>query len=432
MRCIEMVTTSFPRRFEERLREVAGGETIEADCGVATKPRTVDGGATAMKLLLLNYELPPIGGGGGHATYHTALALADRGHDVDILTSRYGGVPGYQHENGVDIHRVPSFRLGVHKCGLRGAASYLVCALPRLRELLHKQSYDLCHYYFSMPTGALSFYSHNVQHLPYLVSLRGSDVPGYDATKAYLRGLHRLLGRVNRGIWNRAGAVIANSNSLRQQALEDDPDAGISVIPNGIDVERFSPRARPGPERAPVRLISVCRLVPRKGVDVLLEAMAMLADLDVTLEIVGTGELEQPLREKARALGLGDRVHFAGFVSQEDLPAHHHAADIFVLPSLAESFAMALLEAMGCGLPVVATCSGGIPEIVTDGENGLLVPAESAVALAAGIRHLVADRDFRLTLGENNARKVRAHYTWARIAEQYEQVYRQVLESRPN
>lgn len=383
-----------------------------------------------MRLLLLNYELPPLGGGGGHATYHTSLALAERGHEVDIITARYGGLPRYHTESGVRIYRVISLRRGIHKCGVGGAASYIVCALPRLRTLLRSRSYDLCHYYFSLPTGVLSFYSHAVERVPYVVSLRGSDVPGYDGTKPHVQGLHRLLAGVNRSIWSRAGAVIANSDSLRRQALSDNtPRNGIGVIPNGIDIDRFSAALAGRPERSTVRLLCVCRLVARKAVDVLLEAMALLADEDIMLEIVGTGELEHQLRDQARALRQVGRVQFAGYVSQEDLPAHYRAADIFVLPSLAESFSMALLEAMACGLPVVAARSGGIPEIVTAGENGFLTEPESPEALAAGIRKLVADRALRRSLGENNIRKIRAGYTWAHVAEQYEAVYHRVLMS---
>jgi glycogen synthase len=382
-----------------------------------------------LRLLLINYELPPIGGGAGHATYHTALALAERGHQVDILTSRYGETTSYERVGDVGIHRVLSLRRGIHKCGLLGAATFLARAAPALPSLLRARRPELCHYYFSLPTGLLSLYSHGLRGLPYLVSLRGSDVPAYDRTKAEVQVLHRLLGGVNRHIWNRASAVVALSESLRSQALEADPSVDIDVISNGIDIEKFSPPRSPRPERKSVRLVCVCRLVPRKGVDVLLEAMALLRQEPVTLEIIGTGELEETLRERARALGVHRRVHFKGYVAQDELGAHYRRADAFVLPSLAESFGMVLLEAMSCGLPVVASRTGGIPETVTDGENGLLVPAGDPRELAAALRRLVNDRELRLEIGENNVRKVRARYTWAKVAEQYEHTYRHVLES---
>jgi glycosyltransferase involved in cell wall biosynthesis len=381
-----------------------------------------------LKLLLLNYEFPPLGGGAANATYHTALELARRGHDVQVLTSRARGGCRYEEMEGVRVTRVASLRRGIHKCGLGGAATFLASAAVRLPGMLARHRFDLLHYYFSLPTGMLSFYTRDVRGLPYVVSLRGSDVPGYDETHRELNLLHRLLRIVNLRVWHRAESVVALSDSLRELALRADPDQPVEIIPNGIDTERFAP----GEPKTPgghdtVRLICVSRLVPRKGLEVLLEAVRELSDLPVELEIVGRGELEASLRRRIAELGLERRVQLAGYVPQSKLGARYRHADLFVLPSFAESFGLVLLEAMSTGLPVVATRVGGIPETVSDGVNGLLVEPGSALELTRAIRALILDPERRRRMGEKNVALVTERFGWPRIAEAYEEVYYRAL-----
>lgn len=379
-----------------------------------------------MKLLLLNYEFPPLGGGASHAAYHLARELVRRGHSVDVLTGRFGDQPAEEQIDGVRVFRVPSWRKGVHDCGLRGALSFVGFGLFALRRLLRRERYDLLHYFFGLPTGLLALYSFGVRRLPYIVSVRGSDVPGYDATDPRLRWLHRLLAPLTRWIWRRARRVVAVSHGLRELVLQTAPRQRVDVIYNGIDPALFAPPAQTAPSGA-LRLLCVSRLIDRKGIEYLLRALARIDDPRVCLTIIGSGSGERQLRGIAHALGLDGRVQFQGFRPQHELPPLYGQADAFVLPSIAESFGRVLIEAMSSGLPVVASRVGGIPEVIKHGENGLLVDPRNAHQIAEAILTLARDPALRARLGENNRAAVLARFTDAVMTDRFLAIYEEAL-----
>lgn len=377
---------------------------------------------------MLNYEFPPLGGGASSATYHMAIELQKRGHRVDILTAREKGGPAFETIEGVRVFRVPSFRLGVHDAGIFGAASYLLFARLKLAHLIRENRYDLTHYYFGLPTGMLSFYSHAKHGIPYIVSLRGSDVPGYDVNRKFLPSMHQLLESTRRRIWRNASAVVANSNSLRQLAMDSDGGCNIEVIPNGVDIELFASARTPPGKDDTLRVLCVSRLIPRKGLTTLVEAIAELRDSNIEVEIVGSGKMANGLRKLIRSLRLQGRVRLTGFKARPELASHYRRADIFVLPSLSESCAMALLEALSSGLPVVVSNVGGNPEIVRHEENGLLFEPGSSAGLAAALRRLIEAPALRARMSENNLTKIGAQHAWHHISQRYEGVYRRALD----
>jgi glycosyltransferase involved in cell wall biosynthesis len=200
------------------------------------------------------------------------------------------------------------------------------------------------------------------------------------------------------------------------------PNQEIDIIGNAVDTDLF-PRKPVGIHGLPIRLLCVCRLVKRKGIEFLIEAMHDVAQDGITLEIVGTGDMEKEVRKLIDTAGLSDKIKLSGYVPRECLSERYHAADIFVLPSLCESFGQVLLEAMSCGLPIIASRTGGIPETIDHHVNGLLVEPASAIALSAAIRTLAADARLRSEMGANNARRARSHYSWDTVADRYEEHY---------
>src|SRR5690606_19401075 len=127
----------------------------------------------AMRVLLLNYEFPPVGGGAGHATANIASGLVRMGIEAEVLTSRIDGEDDGATVDGVPVHRVRSWRVGVHECGLRGAYTFVLAAALKLRRLRALRHYDIEHYFFSMPTGLLTLLPPIRPPAPYVVSLRG-------------------------------------------------------------------------------------------------------------------------------------------------------------------------------------------------------------------------------------------------------------------
>ncbi len=375
-----------------------------------------------MNILIINYEFPPIGGGGSKASYELAKRLVEMGHGITVLTGLYGGAKRVECIDGVTVRRVPSWRKSIHDCGLRGAVSFLLTALPALRRLLKTEQFDITHYFFSLPTGALALYSQGIGRMPYVVSLRGSDVPQYDLDSATLRWLHPRTRRLTHRIWRNASAVTAVSNGLRDLALQSFPDVSdIRVIHNGVDVDP-EPPDRLARGDGPVRINCVARLIARKGIDGLLRAVATLNDLNVELHIIGTGPAETELRELAASLQLVDRTVFHGYCNRDEVHRLNRDADLFVLPTLSEAFANVILEAMSVALPVVATRVGGIPEAVVDDVTGRLVEPRDTAALAGALRELCADPVRRTTMGQAGYERVCEQFTWDVNARKFERL----------
>ena len=367
-----------------------------------------------------------MGGGAGNATRHVAIELANSGHSVHVLTSRLPGQSDVDTEGSLVVHRVSSRRISIHQAGLFGAASYLPGAFLKLRQLSRQQKYDIYHFYFGLPTGLLALYVHWVLRKPYIIALRGSDVPGYDNTRGYLRALHKLLAPVNRYVWSKAARVTALSENLRQLAQPLAPEVRIDVIGNGVEARMF-PQRLTSPSNIGPKLLCVCRLERRKGLEILIDAMRDLANHGVSLEIVGTGELAEKIQSLIQRYGLEKAVQLPGYVPRERLAEHYARADIFVLPSLSESFGQALLEAMCSGLPVIASRVGGIPETLIDQEGGFLIEPGSSEAIAGAVRMLARDIPLQKSMGHFNRSRALEHYAWAGIATRYESIYASAL-----
>ena len=375
-----------------------------------------------MKILLINYEFPPMGGGAGRATYNLAEELVNLGHTVDVITSKIKGEADEQRIEGFTVFRVPSWRKGIHDCGLRGALTFVFFAAFRLRQLVKENNYDVLHYFFGLPTGFLSLLPGKHQSIPYIVSLRGSDVPHYDIYNTRLQWAHALLKPVTRRIWKRAKKVVAVTDSLKETAHETARDQEIIVVPNGVDTDLFKPKETFEESDEVFKLICVTRLIERKGVEHLLEALAELKDKTIALSIFGTGSHENFLKNLCSNLLLNDQVIFYGYCPWEELPRYFAINHAFVLPSLAEAFGNAFAEAMACGLPVIGGNSGGIRDLVQKG-SGILVEPGNVEEIKQAIITLKNSKQLRGKMGRINRQRIQEEYSWPRVAERFVRIY---------
>ena len=371
-----------------------------------------------MRILLLNYEFPPVGGGAATASAQIARHLARRGVQVVVLTSHFRGLPRREPRDGYLVYRVPAGRRHIDRCSVPEMGAYMLGAAGPALRLARVFRPDLMHVFFGMPTGPVGLLVNQVLGVPYLLSLRGGDVPGFMADE--LARMHQLTMPLTRRIWARAGALVANSPRLHQLALSVVPERTVELVPNGVDLEMFRPAA-PRPEGASVRLLFVGRLVRQKGLVYLLQSLAQLDPAirgQVELELVGSGPDEESLRTLAGELGIAAQVHFAGWVAREAIVAHYQQADVFVLPSLDEGMPNVVLEAIACARPIVATDLPGNRELVRGGENGFLVPRADSAALTAALDGLITDAALRRRMGAAS-RALAECYSWANVAGRY-------------
>lgn len=380
-----------------------------------------------MKLLMLNYEFPPIGGGGGQAHHSLLKEFAGR-RDlvVDVLTS--GPRPGLSVESFADnirIHKVGIRKEHLHFWRRTEVLAWLLKARPHYRRLLRETPYDLAHAFFAFPTGWLCY--RTAGRLPYVISLRGSDVPGGNAR---LQLDYKLLGPlVFKPIWQRASALVACSEGLRQRALRFLSSAQIDVIPNGVDLERFTPAEELSGGPRPLRLITVGRLSATKRLPVLIEVVESLRKegADVQLTIVGGGPLEGELRGRISHERFRQVVTMTGRYEAERMPEMYRRHAVYVSASAQEGMSNAMLEAMASGLPIVTTRCEGVDELIAD--NGLVVDEPSPEALAHAIAGFVRDRS-RLQSMSIAARKRAECFTWRSVAERYLDLYERIVTQR--
>lgn len=380
-----------------------------------------------LSLLLVNYEYPPLGGGAGNATAYLARELARQGQRVAVLTSRFRGQPARETVEGVELLRIPVVRRRADRCTPAEMLTFIASGMLRARGLVRPLQPDISLAFMGIPSGPVAWWLRRRAGIPYMVLLRGGDVPGFLPEE--LSTYHRLTKPAIRALWRGAAALVANSEGLKQTADRNVPGFGVQVIPNGVDTEQFSPaeQARAG---GPLRILFVGRLSRQKDLGVLLQAAARIRQHQgIELLLAGDGPEREELAKLAEALGLAAQVRFLGWTPRAELPALYRSADLFALPSRDEGMPNALLEAMASGLPVVATCIAGSEELVEEGRNGYLVPVGDAEALALRLDWLAGEPALRACFGvESRARACTR--SWEQVATAYLELARTCLERK--
>ena len=366
-----------------------------------------------MRVLLVNYELPPIGAGAGNATAQIARHLAAAGDDIVVLTSSFGGLPRRESRDGYAICRVPVVRRKVDRCSPAEMLTFVLGGLPSAFRLAADWRPRIACAFFGLPSGPLTLALERVFGVPYLVSLRGGDVPGFLSRD--LAAFHRLTRSTILTIWRHSRGLIANSAGLAALARKAWPAAPVDVVPNGVDIDCFGPptdRVRPS---RPLRVLCVGRLVRQKGFEFVIDAVSR-ASAPSVLRIVGDGPLRARLTAQADA--LGSRVEFTGWVDRAALPAHYQWADVLCLPSFEEGMPNVVLEGMAAGLPTIASDVYGMRELVRPDQTGFLLPPGDAQPVADALEHLAVEPDVVRRMGER-ARAVAAGHAWSAVAAEY-------------
>ena len=309
--------------------------------------------------------------------------------EVHLVTSAQGSEKEEIHLGGrVYIHRLPIGKNPekLHSQSLRDIVIYSVKALIFSWQLIKREEehpFDATLAFFGVPCGFIALLLKWRFRLPYVVSLRGSDVPGYSAKYSALYLFIRPLIRL---IWREASAVVPNSQGLKDLALVTAPKQPIDIIFNGVDTKRFFPAFEKRPSAEFIITPGASRVTSRKGLRYLIEAVALLAPRfpQLRLKIMGDsdGNERTLLDAIVKELHVEDKVVFIGRVPREATVQYYQEASVFVLPSLNEGMSNALLEALACGLPVIMTPTGGAAELIEEGKNGCIIPYRSGTAIA--------------------------------------------------
>jgi glycosyltransferase involved in cell wall biosynthesis len=278
--------------------------------------------------------------------------------------------------------------------------------------LKKKQKYDLVHAFFGIPCGYIAM----KLKLPYIVSLRGSDVPFYNKRFQTLDKI--VFKRLSRRIWKKAKAVVANSQGLKKLALSSAPGQKIGVIYNGVDINEFE-KDKGNKNDNNINIISIGRLIPRKGYGYLIEALSGLEGF--SLKLIGEGNSFEELQELAKKKNVN--VDFSGRVEHEKIYQYLNQADLFVLPSLNEGMSNSMLEAMACRLPVIGTDVGGSKELI-DG-NGFIVEKANSAELRKALLSYKRDKTLIKKHGDKS-KKLAEKLAWENVVRDYFTIYNKI------
>ena len=375
-----------------------------------------------MNVLLINYEYPPIGGGAGNATKFIARAFAKLGHRTRVMTAAYGVNAGVQDDCGVTVHRLYARRGHPDRASALEMLAFVAVALRSARRIAEDAKTEAVIVFFALPCGPIALQLHRKLGLPYVVSLRGGDVPGLVPEIAWQ---HRLLAPIRRRVLRSAKAIVANDAGLARLSAGADPFP-VTVIPNGVDTTFFSPRTGPGPKIGPTTILFVGRFHRQKNLRFLMEQIARLheaAPRDWRLSMVGAGGERRELEKCARRLNLMDMIAWHGWQEKDGLLDLYRQADVVVNPSLYEGLPNVILEAMACGLPVVASDIPGNNALVDPGQTGFLFPLGDGNALRAALQGLRDQPELAKTLGRNGRRRVEEAFSWEHVAKRYLELF---------
>jgi glycosyltransferase involved in cell wall biosynthesis len=358
-----------------------------------------------MKIAIIVGFFPPKWLGGTEiATYNLAKHLAKRGHEIYVITSYDEGFPDIYTENGFYVHRILWSAIRII-----GVVSFHVKVFFRIRtikpDIVQVQYIDM---------GISAWLIKKILRIPYVVWGRGSDI----------NQLNRFSRIKAKPILQNANAILALTENMRIK-LKNIYNTEIYIVPNGIDLEEYKGSTTiPDRKTGTKNILFVGSLRPVKGVQYLINSMKKIHEElpDARLILVGDGEEREHLEALSIQLGLQKYVEFIGIVSHEKVKTFMQQADVFVLPSLSEGFPNVILEAMACGLPIIASHVGGIPDIITNDTNGYLVEVKDTNDMANKILLLLSDDALRKKISDNNRNLVKK-YTWENVILKLEKIY---------
>lgn len=363
------------------------------------------------KIFVINYEHPPIGGGGGRVAANIAKRLSDN-YDITIFTAHYKGLPKDEHEDGYRVRRIFAFRTRPDRCAVWQMFMFIICGFFSILFAVLKEKPSLIHCHFAVPSGVLGYVFNKLLGIPYIITLHGGDVPSFipQQTGKYFK----LFKLITYPIWKNAAKIIAVSEWLKEMAQYDYPRVKVDAIPNGCDTGIFFKANKKQDDT--LKFLFVGRLSVQKDPVVMLEALNRCElDNKWVLHIVGDGPLLPMVKQKVEDFGFQDKVIFHGWRDQLFVRNMMQGASLLLMPSIVESSGLVALESISCGTPVICSDIPPLKSVIHDTKFGVVL---------GDWENGFSDAVKKAMVCENFSNKV---MDWRTIAERYDQVYLQPI-----
>ena len=370
----------------------------------------------AKRMLVVSFEYPPLGGGGAKVVDGLIRRLLEKGYEIDLVTMGFRGLAREESGNGLRIFRIPGIRRNQSMCRAYEMLPYIILGIIKAWRLARKNDYQINHTHFIFPDALISAFVKIATGLPFVTTAHGSDVPGYNPNRFQL--MHKTLLPIWRWLTTRIDRVICPSSFIQGLIHKSNPAADAVVIPNGIELDKFSPYIEKKNQ-----VLCVTRMFERKGVQYLIEAFLLQAREDWTLKLVGDGPYLESIEEMADG---EENIEVVGFLenSSDELKSLYEESAIFSLPSASENFPIVLLEAMTAGAAVITTKGTGCADVV--GDTGILVTPRNTPEISEALGQLIDDVELRQEIAKQGRERVEKFFSWPAVVQLHVDVFNEV------
>ena len=386
-----------------------------------------------MKLLVLNYEYPPIGGGAGFISKNIAEGLASLGHDITVLTTYFEGTEYTSIENNVRVIRLKSKRKNVFQSNIREMLSWIIHARKFLKVHLQTEKYDLCFANFALPCGEVAYGMKELFHLPYTIISHGHDIPWFFPEQ--MMWYHAACYQ-----WIRKICMQSERNYVQSDEMLNNINAflgGIAnknkLIYNGWNREQFFPNESLKSEN--FTILFTGRLVLQKDPMTFLKAIEIVKSQipELNVHIVGDGKMRAKMESFVKEKGLEKNVIFKNWLPKPEIIAEYQSASLTVMPSLAEGMSMAMLEALACGQYVIATKVSNNETLIEEGINGNFIEKKDYMSLADKIIDFHKNKFLKhYSVPAEHFEKFAGKFDWANIVKEYEKDFEIIIRRYKN
>ena len=377
-----------------------------------------------MKILVLIHEFPPVGGGGGPIARDLSLQWVKAGHQVRIVTARFGDLPYRENIEGLEVIRLDCHRTEAFRAKMKAMIGYIIAASKYCCLNCKDFQPDLIHVHFAVPNGPAAMLASKKMNVPYVITAHLGDIPGASPEKT--KKWFSYIQPFTPPIWKKAARVIAVSEFSKRMALNS-YNVPIDVIPNGIDYEKIrNPRIES--HKTP-QIVFAGRFVPQKNLHQIVKTLALLKDLDWNAVLIGDGQDKEVLLDRVKAEGLEGRIEFPGWKTPEEVIDIFHHSDILFMPSLTEGLPVTGIQGMASGLALLLSNAGGNPEIIREGSNGFIHDPDDTEGFAGDLRTLLTDPELLLKMRKNSLEQAAA-FDIRKTADDYLKVFEEVLENK--
>lgn len=389
-----------------------------------------DNNKRPLNILVINYEYPPIGGGGGVICRDISEELVAMGNKVTVITSQYSGLKDEEIVNGVKLIRVPVlFRKKQNVASIFSMISYVPACIGKATKLLSTEKFDVMNTHFAIPSGPAGQYISSKFNIPNVLSIHGGDI--FDPSKSL--SPHQTVGlkQTVRKMLNRATRVVAQSSDTRNNAINFyNVKREIDIIPLGIKPNGYANLPRKDLNIPPDKFIfiTIGRLIRRKNLEELLEVIQAVNErFPCELLIIGDGPEKENLRKKSNELGISQQVKFLGRVTEAEKFQYLSASDAYLSTAMHEGFGIVFLEAMECGIPVICYDRGGQVDFLKNGETGFLVKLGEKEAFISRVMEILEKPEKCKQIGQYNQNYIKSFYI-SNIAKRYFSLFTEVVD----